>query len=465
MKISSILSILFLSLIINSNGTAQEKPVLDKAYKNAAVEKLSQLIIDHYVYEEVAQKTVAHLKQESRSGKFDGLNDLKGFANALTETVQAINKDKHMRIHLKRQSKAPDNSMEKKVEDMLYRFNSRRRSIAGFREVRRLEGNVGYLDLRGFAGVSWGAEVADRYMYLMASTDAIIIDLRKNGGGDPSMVQYLCSYFFDEKVHLNSLYWREGDRTDDFWTLDEVGGQKMPDVPLFVLTSSRTFSGAEEFAYNMQTRKRATLVGATTGGGANPGDILSINKELEVFLPTGAAINPITKTNWEGVGVIPEVKVQAEDALDKATELAKIAAEEFRKSNDAKNSALFIAFQKELNTYKQGASDAGIVEKLIACQKADLLSEGDINSLGYEYLITNKNGIAAEAIFRVNTLLYPESANTYDSYGEALAANGKLQEAISSYEKAVKLAEAKKDGNLNLFKKNLMKVKAMTSQK
>ena len=113
------------------------------------------------------------------------------------------------------------------------------------------------------------------------------------------------SYFFDQKLLLNSLYWREGDRTQEFWTLADVGGMKMPDVPLFVMTSNRTFSGAEEFSYNMQTQKRATLVGQTTGGGANPGGTMRINDNLSVFIPTGKAINPITKTNWEGVGVVP----------------------------------------------------------------------------------------------------------------------------------------------------------------
>lgn len=465
MKLYSILTIVLLSLSITISADAQEKPVIDKAYKSAVVEKLSGLIIKYYVYEDVAQKTVDHLKQQSEAGKFDAQKDLKSFSKALTETVQAINKDKHMRVHLRRQSKAPDNSPEKKIEDMIYRFNSRRESNAGFREVRMIKGNIGYLDLRGFAGVDWGAKVADRYMYLLASTDAIIIDLRKNGGGDPSMVQYLCSYFFDQKVHLNSLYWRDGDQTEEYWTLDKIGGQKMPDVPLFVLTAKRTFSGAEEFSYNMQTRKRATLIGETTGGGANPGDILSINKELEVFIPTGAAVNPVTKTNWEGTGVIPEVKVPAEEALDKAIELATTAAEEFRKQNDASNSTLFTDLQTALSSYKQDVSDTKIMEKLTACQKSGLLSEWDINTLGYEYLVGNKNSVVAEVLFKANTILYPESANTYDSYGEALVANGKIEEAISSYEKAVKLAKAKKDSNLNLFKKNLEKVKAMTIQK
>jgi len=125
-------------------------------------------------------------------------------------------------------------------------------------------------------------------------------------------------------VHLNSLYFRPANRTDDFYTDPTVTGRKFgPDKPIYVLTSSRTFSGAEEFAYNLQTRKRATIVGETTGGGANPGRGFPLPYNLTVFVPTGRAINPITKTNWEGVGVKPDVAVDADRALDVALGLAR----------------------------------------------------------------------------------------------------------------------------------------------
>ncbi len=136
------------------------------------------------------------------------------------------------------------------------------------------------------------------------------------------MVQYLCSYFFDQKIHLNSIYSRLNNSTREFWTID-VNGEKRPAIPLFVLTSSRTFSGAEEFSYNMQTQKRATIIGETTGGGANPGGYFPVNNELSIFIPTGKAINPVTNTNWEGVGVKPDIAVPVNDALNKAIELAK----------------------------------------------------------------------------------------------------------------------------------------------
>ena len=444
--------------------SAQSNVKVDDEYRTSVVEQLSKMIIENYVYEDVAQKTVNHLKKQLENGTFDKYENLEEFAKALTETVQFVNKDKHMRIRLMPPREAPENTPERMVEDQLYRLQRSREQTAGFMEARKIEGNIGYLDLRGFAGMQIGAPAADHYMYLLSTSDAIIIDLRKNGGGSPSMVQYLCSYFFDEKIHLNSLYWRAGDRTDEFWTLDKVGGKKLPDVPLFVLTSPRTFSGAEEFSYNMQTRKRATLIGETTGGGANPGGVFRINKDLTVFIPTGAAINPVTKTNWEGIGVVPEVKIEAEKALDKAIELAKAAAENFKNSKQSEYKKLLTSLYKDLNSLSAGSSTEAIFKQVKNCYEMGLLSEGNINGMGYTFMENKRNTYAAEALFKANTMLFPNSANVYDSYGEALVINGKLDKAIKSYKKAVEVGKANSDENLELYQENLEKVKQKANQ-
>ena len=433
---------------------------LTKAFKEQTIQQLNELMNNHYVFPEVAKKTEAHLNKQLKANHFEQYETLESFAEALTKEVQSINKDKHMRIRPTRPFVAKENTPERMIEERLSSLASSRANTAGFKEVKKLDGNIGYLDLRGFAGVERGAPIADSYMKLMSTSDAIIIDLRKNGGGSPAMVQYLCSYFFDKHLHLNSLYWREGDRTEEFWTLDEVGGEKIPDVPLFVLTSSRTFSGAEEFSYNMQTQKRATLVGETTGGGANPGGGFSINKKLLVFIPTGKAINPITKTNWEGVGVVPEVKVSAEEALDKAHELAKIEAEKYRQKSKEKYTALFTNLQKDLENYGSKTTEDEIFKGLKKCHEAKIFGEGAINSMGYDYLIKYKKPKTAEVIFKGNILLFPNSANVYDSYGEALAENGKMKESLKNYQKAVEIAKAEDHPNLGLFMENLKKIEA-----
>ncbi len=438
--------------------TAQDTP-LSKEYKQEAIERLSSYIEDFYVLPDVGEETVSHLKKKWQEGYFQESETVDSFANALTKVVQEINKDKHMRVMKNRPYSAAPNTPERRIEEQLDRFHRSRSQKGGFAEVRLIEGNVGYLDLRGFAGLERGKPITDQYMGLMSQADAIIIDLRKNGGGSPQMVQYLCSFFFDEKVHLNSLYWRQGDVTTDFYTLEEVGGVRMPDVPLFVLTSDRTFSAAEEFSYNMQTRKRATLVGQTTGGGANPGSTRSLNEDMRVFIPTGMAINPVTKTNWEGVGVIPEVKTEPEETLDKAIALAKTAAEEYRESKNNAYRSDLQDLAEQLYTYKQGSSEKALMASMEKCKDLGLLNEWDINALGYEFLMEVENVDAAEVVFRANTVFYPNSANTFDSYADALQSKDDLPAAIEAREKAVQIAEKTEDGNLDMYKKNLEMLK------
>lgn len=432
---------------------------LTSEYKEQAIQRLNELMNERYVFPDVAMATAEHLLQQFEAGHFEQFEDDKSFAEALTESVQSINKDKHMRIWPNPVYEAPPNTPEHKIEDQLARMNRSRRGNYGFSTVQVLEGNVGYLDLRGFAGLENGKAHADAAMKLLGRTDAVIFDLRKNGGGSPRMVQYLCSFFFDEKVHLNSLYWRDGDRTEEFWTLDEVGGDRMPDVPLFVITSNGTFSGAEEFSYNMQTRERATLIGETTGGGANPGGTVPINENLRVFIPVGRAINPVTKTNWEGVGVVPEIKANPEEVYDKTLALAQEAAEAYRLDKKKQFTALFMELNAEFEAYDAETSEEAILQQLTKCQEAKFLGEGDINIMGYEQLMEHERPNVAEVVFKANTMLYPNSANVYDSYGEALMLNGKLKDSATNFQRAVDLAIKNEDGNLAYFQRNLATVK------
>ena len=159
-------------------------------------------------------------------------------------------------------------------------------------------------------------------MNFLAHVDALIIDLRDNGCGDLAMVKYISSYLFDKPTHLNDLYNRKEDSTSQFWTLPFVPGPTLAGKPVFVLTSSRTFSGAEEFSYNLKMLKRTTIVGETTGGGAHPVSGHRIDDHFMIGVPFAKAVNPTSKTNWEGTGVEPDVKVPAADALDNAKELA-----------------------------------------------------------------------------------------------------------------------------------------------
>lgn len=455
----------FLALFLSFNVSQAQEPALTAEYKAEAIASLCQLMNTYYVFPEVAKDTETHLKEQLAAGHFDAYTTDETFAAALTESVQSVNKDKHMRIRKNRPYVAPDNSPERAIEEQLDRMNRSRWYNAGFVEVKVIEGNVGYLDLRGFAGLESAQAHADAAMKLMSRADAIIIDLTQNGGGSPRMVQYLCSYFFDDHRHLNSLYWREGDVTEEFWTLERVGGTKLPNVPLFVMTSNRTFSGAEEFSYNMQTQERATLVGQTTGGGANPGGTMPINENLSVFIPRGRAINPITKTNWEGVGVIPEVKTTPDITYETTLKLAQEAAKAYRNQRDAEYTQLLLDLNSQLETFNAGTSEDAIYRHLKTCREAKVLQEGDINALGYTYLMEKGKPRIAACIFRANTLLYPDSANVFDSYAESLLATGDKKASVSNYQKAVDLAEAQEHPNTNLFKENLENAKKQVKTK
>ena len=184
----------------------------------------------------------------------------------------------------------------------------------GIDNMARLPGNVGYLELRGFGPTELVGDALSAAMTVLSGTDALILDLRRNGGGEPNTVAYLMSHFFahgDER-HLNDLYSRATDTTRQYWTSPAVATRYTK--PVYVLTSKRTFSGGEECAYDFQTQKRGVIVGESTGGGSNPGDMYPVGAGFAAFIPDGRAINPITKTNWEHVGVKPDIAVPAADA-------------------------------------------------------------------------------------------------------------------------------------------------------
>ena len=297
---------------------------LADADKAAVVDQLAKILVEKYVFPETGQKMAELIRKNLQAGNYGPVESFPEFAQKLSEDILSVSHDKHLRVGY-----APDLIRMSKTktgdEDELQRFQSRqsRMNNYAFKEVKILPGNVGYLKFNGFSSDPAAFPVAVGAMAFLASADALIIDLRENGGGDPRMIQVITSYLFEgEPKHLNSFYYREGDRTEQFWTLPYVPGGKMPVTPVFVLTSNNTFSGAEEFTYNLKNLKRATIVGETTGGGAHPVNRELIDDNFWVSVPFARAVNPISKTNWEGTGVEPDVKVSADEAFDTALAMA-----------------------------------------------------------------------------------------------------------------------------------------------
>lgn len=295
---------------------------IDKQEKIETINSVKNILEENYIFPEITNKIIALVDKNITTGKYDSINNSAEFAKILTKDIQSFNQDRHLRILFEPERIAKEEKVIS-VEDSLqfekeYILNLKRNNYF-FKEVRILQGNIGYLDLRKFRDPKYAGETAVSAMNFLSNTDAVIIDLRNNGGGTPKMVQLIASYFFDsDVVQLSSVYKRKERITKQFWTLPFVSGKRMPDIPLYILTSSRTFSAAENFAYDLQSLKRAIIIGETTGGGAHPGGRIKASEKYNVWTPTGRAINPVTKTNWEKVGVIPDIKTHKKDALKTA---------------------------------------------------------------------------------------------------------------------------------------------------
>lgn len=309
---------LFTSKLCAQNETSP----LTKAERAEVVDSVSNLLAKNYIFPEVAEKIGKHLKEKLAKGEYADITDPNRFADVLTKDVQSINQDKHMRVGFNPEMIAQSKNVitpEDSLAHIERQLKQGKRDNFGFKEVKILEGNIGYLNLTGFHHTTHAGPTASAAMNFLSNADALIIDLRYNGGGSPSMIQLITSYLYGpERVHLNNFYWRPQDQHTQTWTLPYVPGTRRPDMPVYVLTSNRTFSAAEEFSYNLKNLKRATLVGETTGGGAHPGGTRIATERYTVWVPTGRAINPISKTNWEGTGVAPDIDVPAKDALSTA---------------------------------------------------------------------------------------------------------------------------------------------------
>jgi len=332
MKKWSIAIWLMIFSLAGIRAQTQPKPI-DAVEMKAVVDAVADVLAKQYVFPETAKKMGDLIRKNLKARKYAALDDPRAFAAKLTEDLRSVSRDRHLGVRY-----APERILEMRTPDEAKRkaAEAREKRIArlenhGFKEAKILSGNVGYLKFNYFSAAQEAFPVAVGAMAFLANCDALIIDLRENGGGSPEMIQLLSSYFFSgEPRHLNSFYYRLNERTEQYWTQPYVPGTKLSDTDLYVLTSSYTFSGAEEFTYNLKNMKRATIVGETTGGGAHPVKMEILNDHFVIGVPFARAVNPISKTNWEGTGIEPDVKVPAPQAQAKSHLLAleKLAARE-----------------------------------------------------------------------------------------------------------------------------------------
>jgi hypothetical protein len=291
---------------------------IDAATRDRVINGTLTKLDEFYVFPETAKKMAAAVREREKKGEYANVRNGVQLALLLTTHLQEVSRDRHLRVTFSPFAAGGPGGPGPGSGP----GPGPRGDPCGFEKAERLDGNIGYIKLNVFADPAECREAASAAMARIADVDAVIFDLRDNGGGRPQMVALLTSYLFAQRTHLNDLWNRTTGQTEEFWTTEDVPGKKLTTQPVYVLTSQRTFSGAEEFSYNLKNLKRATIVGETTGGGAHPVAPQEIDERFVAVVPNGRAINPITKTNWEGVGVEPDVKVPAAEALLKARELA-----------------------------------------------------------------------------------------------------------------------------------------------
>jgi len=319
-----VLALVLVSVMLGKAQTAPgqqpEEQTVDAAMQAEIIDSVSAALNEVYVFPDVAKKMEKQLRKNFKDKKYSKIKNAREFGDVLTKDLREISHDGHLGVAamtpeiLARYSQDELTPEARQAELDRMKYNN-----YSFVKAERLNGNVGYLKLNGFEEAAYGGATAVAALNFLNHVDALIIDLRENGGGNPSMIQLITSYFLDQSVHLNSFYIRKKDSIHQFWTQEHVQGEKMTDVDLYVLTSDYTFSGAEEFTYNLKNLERATIIGETTGGGAHPVNArIFPNLLFGMRLPFGRAINPISGTNWEGTGVKPHIEVPADQALDVA---------------------------------------------------------------------------------------------------------------------------------------------------
>jgi hypothetical protein len=318
--------VVFLLLVLSGSLASQEvrDTALDSAEREAVVEAVCENLEREYIFPDITDQYVRVLRDNLQSGTYDGIEEPHDFARAITDDLASVHRDRHLHVRFNPDWVSEErNRKELDQEAIELRQWRNRTANYGFRNIEILPGNIGYLRLDSFSYDSNAYDVAIGAMGVLANTDALIIDLRSNGGGSPEMVQFLCSFFLDNpRKHLNSFTYRDREKLTQYWTYTYLPGKRLIATDLYLLTSQNTFSAAEEFTYNLKSMERATIVGETTGGGGHDNKFVILTDRFMMSLPFARAVNPITNTNWEEVGVAPDVRVPRDSALEMALGMA-----------------------------------------------------------------------------------------------------------------------------------------------
>jgi retinol-binding protein 3 len=325
--LAAALAMLPLLLVLSTGSCLAQIPAaapVTEAERNAVLEGMASLLEERYVFADRGARMADSLRRDARERLYSGIEDPEALARALSARIRSLSADGHLWVMVQPEPAEPPAGEPGPEAKQTPAPAHHRRSNFGFPKAEILPGNVGYLDIRQFVDPDLGGETAAAAMTYLGNTDALVLDLRASMGGSQGMVALLASWLFEgsRPVHLFDSYHRPSGRTVQSWTLNYLPGPRFADRPVYVLTAARTFSAGEALAYILKHLERATVVGETTGGGANPGAFHRLNPRFVMFVAESHVTSPVTGGNWEGTGVRPHVAVPAEAALETAHRLA-----------------------------------------------------------------------------------------------------------------------------------------------
>lgn len=308
-------TILLLVVLLSAFTACAQNEALSARDKQTIIKTLSDKLIQSYVFPDKAKMVSGKLKPATLPA------DKAQFAKELNETLKRLLDDVHLQVvydeEKYRELLQPSKAEPGQKTQSHNAFNT---GNYGFFRSDILPGNIGYIKITGFYEYGEAFKIAAAAMEYTSRTDAVIFDLRGNPGGSGKMGQFLASYFFREGDNRKLLenYNRADDVLVQEWTLFTIPGERRPETPVYILIDGGTGSAAEAFAYAMQANKRATIVGEKSAGGAHSGHLEPLANGFVAFIPSGRVTSPVTKSNWEGTGVKPDVTFSAKRALYKA---------------------------------------------------------------------------------------------------------------------------------------------------
>lgn len=309
----------------------QPEVALDRAMRAKTIESLVTKLNDHYVFPDQARKVEAILRQREQDGRYDRIRNGYRLAQQLTTDIRGVVKDQHMQVRYAPKMVMPDEedgpaptsqAQWEQQHNFITRMIIRHTATRGVVRVDRVDDNIGYLKISRFPDAFLMADKFAAAMNELADTDGLILDLRRNGGGDPQSVALLVSYFVDQRTRLNDIWDRDTGNTTQHWTQDKLDGKRYGGKkPVLILVGPETASAGEDFAYTMQALRRATVIGERTWGGAHPASPHRLGGHFYAVIPSQRSISPITGANWEGTGVIPDIRMAPDKALTAARKL------------------------------------------------------------------------------------------------------------------------------------------------